>query len=588
MVSLLWRTVKNLFRVLPSSHKRKSILVVFSILLNSLFDILGLAALLPLFFVVLDPEGISNSGILLDVYESFGFTDEKYFIIFICSLIFIFVVLKNIMSLILIKYQTSFAFQLQRSFSLQLFKKYHARGFLYFKETNSNDLVRDIHNVPMAFAVNVVTATFSMLSEIIVLLVIITALVFYNPIIVLLVLAIVIPTFAIFYTFTKRKIKELAEELHEISPIISKTLFESIFGYVDVKVTGSLSKFYQQYDELLKKATRINTLNNVFKLAPTKVIESAMILGIVTIISVGVFVYSDVTKLSTILGVFALAAYRILPSINRLMLAVINLRAYEYAFDVIDRIDWKFDEEKQVDQPFEFKSAIEVDKLKFSYKDSSELVLNDLSFNVAKGETLGLIGKSGSGKSTFANVLLSFLEANSGSIKVDGRPITINDQKEWLKLIGYVQQEVYLIDGTFAENIAFGEQMDEVNKDLLEEVIDRASLREVVEGLDNGVNTNIGERGALLSGGQRQRIGIARALYAGAQILIFDEATSALDNQTEKEITDSIHKLHVENLTMIIIAHRITTLKYCDRILELENGKLKKEYQYSELIKTHL
>ncbi|MEZ4937860.1 MAG: ATP-binding cassette domain-containing protein [Crocinitomicaceae bacterium] len=588
MVKLLVRTLKNLYRVLPGNYRRKSLIVVLSILLNSLFDILGLAALLPLFFLILDNNGLQNSQYLGWFFDLFGFQDERYMILVLCALIFLFVVFKNLMSLLLLRFQTGFAFHLQKEFSLQLFKKYHARGFLFFKETNSNDLVRDIHSVPMAFAVNVVAASFSMISEIVVLLFIITALVLYNPIIVALVLAIVLPAFWLFYSLTKKKIKEITEELHEISPVISKTMFESIFGYVDVKVTGSLKQFYNQYDELLKKATRINTLSNVFKLAPTKVIESAMILGIVTIISVGVFVYSDLSKLSTILGVFALAAYRILPSINRLMIAVINLRAYEYSFDVIDRIEWEFDEEKQSESPILFKKSIKIDQVVFRYKEDTENVLNGLTFELKRGETIGLVGKSGSGKSTLANILLTFLEPNSGKILVDEKEISIHEQKEWLKLIGYVQQEVYLIDGTLAENIAFGEKPEEIDQELLIKVIERASLKEVVDQLPLGVETKIGERGALLSGGQRQRIGIARALYSGAEILVFDEATSALDNETEKEVTDSIHKLHTENLTMIIIAHRITTLKYCDRILELEKGRFKKEHKYEDLIKTHL
>jgi ABC-type multidrug transport system fused ATPase/permease subunit len=242
----------------------------------------------------------------------------------------------------------------------------------------------------------------------------------------------------------------------------------------------------------------------------------------------------------------------------------------------------KEQQQKKSDKEISFSKEIIFKDILFRFPDSEQPVLNHLSFSIQKGEKIGFVGTSGSGKTTLMNILLRFYIENSGDVLVDGVKLVRDNMSSWRKKIGYVKQDIFMIDGTIKENIAFGE--DEADEARLMKVIQQASLEKFVKSLPDGVNTLIGEFGSRLSGGQKQRIGIARSLYRDAEILIFDEATSALDNATEQEVTESIDRLSDTNKTIFIIAHRITTLKNCDKIFELKNGEIAGMHKYHELV----
>jgi ABC-type bacteriocin/lantibiotic exporter with double-glycine peptidase domain len=398
---------------------------------------------------------------------------------------------------------------------------------------------------------------------------------------------IVTPAFGLFYRFTSKKSKDIAEEQHALSPLLFKNLMESVFGYVDVKMTGTEQIFFQRHRRIQTKLMRIQTLSQVLKIAPTKIIESAMFLGIVLIIVYGVYRFDDRSSLVTLLSVFAVAAYRVLPSINRILIGVVSLNSYQYTLNMIERFSnySEDDNNKALHKQIQFNETIEGKEIKFSYAPGKDSVLKGVNFSIKRGEVLGIIGKSGSGKSTLMNMILGFLKPTSGSVTVDGIPLEDEVMEAWRSKVGYVQQDVFLTDGTIRENVAFGQDASLIDDTKVRDALKRASLIEYVDQLPSGVNTMVGERGGNLSGGQRQRVGIARSLYYGAEVLCFDEATSALDNETEQEVTEAIHNLSQGSLTLIIIAHRVTTLKYCDRILEMENGFMSKSISYDELIR---
>jgi ABC-type multidrug transport system fused ATPase/permease subunit len=298
-----------------------------------------------------------------------------------------------------------------------------------------------------------------------------------------------------------------------------------------------------------------------------------MVITIFVITAYGLFFLPDRTGLVALLGLFALAAYRILPSVNRMMIALISIKGYQYTFDIIASVKG-FEPDNITHQPISFNEEISIHELAFCFPDADKEVLNNINLTIKKGESIGIMGASGSGKTTLMNLLLGFWKPTRGTINIDEQSLSPETLKSWRDRIGYVQQEVYIIDGSVAENVAFGMESKEIDTQKLEKVLKQASLWEHIQNLPDTIHTNIGERGTRLSGGQRQRIGIARALYAGADVLFFDEATSALDTQTEEEITESIRTLADGNLTLIIIAHRESTLKYCGRIIKLKNGRI--------------
>ena len=309
------------------------------------------------------------------------------------------------------------------------------------------------------------------------------------------------------------------------------------------------------------------------------------LLSIVVIFVYVLFISAkDASTAVVLVGAFAAAAYRLMPSMNRI---VGNLMYIKRSQSTVKNLNFYADaipgrKPEIVEEDISFDTKIVFKNINYQFPDADKLVLNNINFEVQKGEKVGFVGSSGSGKTTLMNVLLRFIIEQSGAILVDGKPLTENNLRNWRKLIGYVKQDIFILDGTIKENIAFGET--EVDERRLLRAISQASLTDLVRSLPEGVNSIVGEKGSKLSGGQRQRIGIARALYREAQILVFDEATSALDNETEAEVTDAIDKLSDTNKTIFVIAHRITTLKNCNRIYELKNGTIDNVHTYAELL----
>jgi ABC-type multidrug transport system fused ATPase/permease subunit len=381
----------------------------------------------------------------------------------------------------------------------------------------------------------------------------------------------ILPLFLIFYNWVKERNARLETEVNQIQPLLDRSIFQSIFGFADVEIANAQTRFRSKIRDYLNRTVQLIIMRTVYSRLPTMVIESGMVVTIFSITAYGLFFLPNRAELGAFLGLFALAAYRILPSVNRVMIALMSIRGHQYTFDVIMQVR-DFKPEKLEHNEIQFNHKIDLRELSFRFPDQGQDLLKHINVTIKKGENVGIIGSSGSGKTTLMNLLLGFWQPTNGQICIDGTPLDASTLVSWRDKIGYVQQEVYLLDGTLAENVAFGEELDKIDLQKLEESLRQASLWEFIQTQPEGTATMIGERGTKLSGGQRQRVGIARALYSDATILFFDEATSALDTQTEEEITESIRQLSDKNLTLVVIAHRLSTLKYCDRIIELVEG----------------
>jgi ABC-type multidrug transport system fused ATPase/permease subunit len=308
-----------------------------------------------------------------------------------------------------------------------------------------------------------------------------------------------------------------------------------------------------------------------------KFVETVAVLAIFSIFISGYILNKDLTALAQFLIIFAIAAFRIIPSLNKIILSSNYIKSSSYIFqhfeitteEVINRESVEFSD------PIEFKEKLEIRELSFSFNNQKGNILNNLNLVINKGQTIGIIGSSGAGKSTLLNILLRLYEEKSGGIYIDGTKIEKYMLGAWYQLISYVPQNITLLDGSIMENIAFGINTNKINIDLLNYVIKQSQLENFINELPEGQQTQIGEKGIKISGGQRQRIGIARALYHGGKILIFDEATSSLDSETEEMLTEAINNISNKEFTVIIVAHRIQTLKYCDAVYKLENGEIK-------------
>lgn len=359
-------------------------------------------------------------------------------------------------------------------------------------------------------------------------------------------------------------------------------------GYQEIKLLNKDKYFYNQYISDFKRIGNIMQWHNVFTNAPQRVMETLAFLCLIILLGYYFLTGAAKTNMMVSLSLFVAAAYRLIPSSNKLIIAITSLKNYAYVFEVYDEIRINDISGLKPDgDPGDFGQInhIVLENLSYQYEANERPVLENLSFEISQGELIGVIGESGSGKTTLANLLLGFLEGYHGNIQINGQELSAIDIVAYRNQIGYVRQDVFIIEGSLAENIALGVPKSKIDRSRLQRSIEMASLKNFVDSLANGLDTEVGERGGNLSGGQKQRLAIARALYSDCSLLVFDEATSALDNQTEQEVNEAINKLKDSGLTMLIIAHRYTSLKNCDRILELERGKVVKEYRYEELIK---
>ncbi len=568
--NIIFSSLKRIYKVLPISFRKKSVLVLFLLLINSILEVAGLASILPLLTILLKENIIHTNEKISFFYNLFDFTNDNLFIVFIAGIVVVIIIIKNIFSLIISRYQITFSFSIMENFALRLHKLYYKKGFIYFKQNNSNFILRDTFGIPQRFASSLVMGIINLLNEFIVLILILIGIILYSPGALMIISFTMMPVFLISYKLTKNKIKKIGEEINEVVPELNRSLVESVFGYVDVIISGTFIFFYNKIKNKIKPYTNLRIKRSVFNLAPTKIIESSMVFSIFVIIFYGLFFMPEKENLISLIGIYILAAYRIMPSINRIAVALNRITENQYNFDVIEQLNIEKNlNNKNNLKEINFNNEISLENVNFKYPDAKENILTNYNLKIKKGEIVGIIGKSGKGKTTLINILLGFLEINSGKLEIDNVKLDKNTINDWQKKLAYVQQEVYLLDASFAENIAFGLDKKEIDYDKLKKVVKSAGLEDFVIQLQEGLHSNVGQRGSKLSGGQRQRIGIARALYFGAEVLFFDEATSSLDIETEKKIIKSIEKLSEKGLTMIIVAHRESTLKSVDRIIKI-------------------
>jgi len=572
-MNIIIRSIRFIRQILPKKQKKKAVGISFLLLINSGLELIGLGAILPLFVLLLESNVVEKYEWAAWLYSSFELTDERQLIVILAIGFFVVIVLKNILSLWILKIQSIFSYSLFKQFSLQIHELYYKRGYSFFKNTNSNIILRDVRTASERFAQSIVLGTLAFLNEILILVLIVAGIAIYNIEILGLLTITVFPSFFIFYRWVRKRSIELGEIKNKIEPIIGKNIFQSIFGQVDVVISGAENNFRRRIEDNLEELVEVNIKTYIYNLAPTRVIETSLMFAVAIIIAFGIYMLPSKTELIKILGLFVLAGYRIMPSINRMMIAINGLNQSIWVFEVLKPLVQNELKITPISKKIEFKKQLELNSIDFSYPDSNEVVLNNFSLKIKRGEVIGLIGPSGGGKTTVMNILLGFLKPTSGFYKIDETILSEEYYEDFYKKVGYVQQQVYLLDGSLAENIAFGYDAKYINYEKLEFVLKQASLWEMVNGLPKGVYSMIGENGAKLSGGQRQRVGIARALYSDVEILFLDEATSSLDDATEMEITESINKLSDGNLTIVVIAHRLSTLDGCNRIIKIE-GKI--------------
>lgn len=581
-----FNALKNINEILDEDQKKRSLLMWGLLLINAVFDLFGLAAIFPLMNAALEPESIHENKYLKILYDFVGIQDNITFLFILSACLFLIFLIKNTVSIIIFYIQAKFSFNISKRLSQKVFQFYYDQGYLYIANQDSGKKNYDILIIPYYFGSSYLVETLIMSTEIVVLLFIFLGLLIYNPTAVIFLMVFIIPIFGLVYLLTKNKTKRIGDERNEIYPKVTSTIIDSMQAYNDVQLSNKQHYFFKYFTALVEKINRLDSLQiGIYSKIHQRLNDIILGLSLLIIFGFAYFFRENATQILSLLTVFGIAAYRVLPAVNRIMGSTLAIKNVSYLIKELKPLaNYKLQEYKNIDA-LTFQNEIKFENVGFNYPESNKDVINGLSFSVKKGETVGFVGSSGSGKTTLLHVFLRFLPESRGDITIDGIKLDTSNNAAFQKSIGYVQQNVYIKNGTLRENIAFGLEPHEVNEMQLNKAVEDAMLSDFVSQHPDGYEMMLGENGVKLSGGQRQRVGIARALYKDAQILLFDEATSALDHETEKAIVATINHLAKLDKTIIIVAHRVTTLEMCDRIYSLEDGKVKGVYRYDEVLK---
>jgi ABC-type multidrug transport system fused ATPase/permease subunit len=584
---------KSFLRIIENlSPKRKveSFFIVVLIFLLSIIDLFGLAAVIPIIYMATDYNVVYSNSILHSIFEISGIKDPRTFIFVSVLALFGVFLMKNLAGIFIQYIYSRFSFSIASELTNTQMNRYYRKPYIYFKNNNSNIIARDIATIPTEFASNILIPGFTILTEVVIILLMSVGIAIYNFSLWLTVILVMGPAIFLFYSVARKRIYMLGQNRNFLRGKLYKELYENLHGFVDVKLSNKESFFIERFKVSLESFFTNQRQYFVIESSTTKFIEIVAFGGIVLIFVYGLYFSKGNEQILSFLTIFATASYRLMPSANRMLNAFMKIRSSEYILDTLERDaseDIKHATKTDVDIEIPFSDAISIDNVNFHYNESSP-VLKGISFHIRKGEMIGVIGETGSGKTTLINIILRLFIEKSGSILIDGKPLTPSHTISYHKKIAYVRQDFYLIDGSLAENIAFGIKKEDWDESRIMDVLDKTYLSEFVKKLPNGIHTSIGEHGGKLSGGQKQRVAIARALYNNCEIIVFDEATSALDNDTEEEILQTIKTLQDAHKTVILIAHRLTTLRYCNRIYEIANGEILKVHNYQDLIKEKL
>lgn len=572
--------IKKIFYIFNKKQKFHLFILLIIITIGAFLELLGVSGILPLVNVVLTPNTINEKWYFIAMQDILKIHEVGQFVLVLALGLSILYIIKNIFLIMMYDLQYRFTNNNQRHLAIKLMNTYVNQEYLFHVSHNVADLQRNI-SVDVAQFFLVILNFLQLITEGMVCLVLGVFLLITDittTITVVLLLGVFLTVFAAIF---KKKLGVLGQRNREVNATATKWLLQTFGGIKEIKVFNKERFFLRNYDQSYADYAVIQRKQSLMGIIPKPIMETICICGLLLTVAVKIYFGSEeeINNFFPTISVFAIAAFRMLPSFNRItayMSAIMYNRSSVAAvykdLKQLETVPEGSDENFKTSGEFHVNTEIKIERVSFVYPNMENEVLSDISLVIQKNKSTAIIGPSGAGKSTLADIILGVLRPVSGSVKVDGVDINEN-MNAWHKAVGYIPQTIYLMDDTIKSNIAFGIDDQEIDQERLWEVIKEAQLSEFIQSLENGLETKIGDRGVRLSGGQRQRIGIARALYHNPQVLLLDEATSALDGDTEEAVMDAINQLH-GNKTLIIIAHRLTTIQKCDIIYEVSDGKI--------------
>lgn len=597
----IFRVIKKFSLILSEYQKRRIVQLAILMLIGGILETFSVSLIYPFMNMIMSPDEMMQKWYIVKVCDLFSIDSYRVFLVLFAVVIAATYILKNIY--LLFEYNVQYRFVYGNMFLMQkrILDVLIHRPYEYFLSINSGEIVRIVGN-DTAQAFIILTTLLSLFTEMTVAVMLIITMFISAPIITICLAAVLFVLLMLIFNVLKPILQSAGRKAQVAGTGMNKWLLQSIQGIKEIKVSSTERFFQDSYDAngtiYVTSQRKSQTMNAM----PRFCLEAFCMATLFIVVAILLYTGVSFESIVPMVSVVAMAAIRILPSINRISVSITTIAYNEPMLDkLIENVslmendmskpadavreeaggvivksyqEYQLNQDKGgIEKPFPLlKDAISLYSVTYRYPNSKSLVLNGIEMKIKKGESVGIIGSTGAGKTTVVDLILGLLNPQSGQIEVDGVNIR-NDLRAWRSQIGYIPQFIFMLDGSIRENVAFGVSKENISDDNVWSSLEKAALLEFVKTLPKGLETEIGERGVRLSGGQRQRIGIARALYSNPSVLILDEATSALDNETEAAIMESINGLHGQK-TMIIIAHRLTTIENCDHIFKIENCKI--------------
>ena len=583
----LLRLLKKVISILDNKEKRYFYYLSIAFFFVALVETFGVVLIIPFIEIASNPEIINSNYQLNLINNFFQFSNTNNFILFLGISYFFYLIFSQAFKAVIMYFQLRYTFSLEASISKRLLESYLRQTYSWFLDKHSGDMGKGILSEVAETIHYSLNPLLAMISQLFLTFQLIVLIVLVNPIVALITLLFLLVLNLVIFNKVKNWIKLIGINKVKHNQRRYKTVVEAFGAIKEIKLSGIEKSYSNKFSSAASDFSTANSNVQIVSILPKYLLEALSFGFLILFILYNLNLGNNLTKVLPILSMFAFAALRLIPAFQQIFS---SLNKINFSTKGLDDILYRLNENKNLEiskktnDSLQIKNKIEINDLNFIYPNSNRMALNKINLSILAGKKIGVVGSTGSGKTTLIDILLGLLKPTNGKISLDGNEISKLGLREWQNSIGYVPQNIFLSDKTVAENIAFGHTLEELNIERVKEVCKIASLHEfITKELDQNYFTEVGERGIRLSGGQRQRIGIARALYNNPSLLVLDEATSALDNLTEKKIIESIAD-NSKNITTIIIAHRLNTIKNCDCIYYLEDGEIKSSGTYEELI----
>jgi ATP-binding cassette, subfamily B, bacterial PglK len=581
-------SLKKFLELISSSEKKKLLILIFMILVMALIDMLGVASIMPFMAVLANPELIETNRIIGAMYAYSGSANKESFFFFL-GLIFFFILIFSLFFKGLTSYlQIRFAMMCEYTIGKRFIEGYIHQPYVWFLNRHSSELGKNILSEVQNVILNIVMPLVTIFSQGAVVIAIFLLLLFIDTTLSLSVLLFLGIFYFGIYKIMSLKLSAVGKSRLESNEGRFTAVMETFAASKEVKIGNHEDFCIKNFSKPAKIYAQKQITAEVIATLPRFIFEAIAFGGLMIVILYLTNNQGNFSNSIPIVTLYAFAGYRLMPALQFIYRAFSQIRFAESSLVLLHS---DLTSLKKINSGsdnfgiFKFEKDIQLKNIVFKYPNLENPILQKLSLKILAKNVVALVGKTGSGKTTIVDLIMSILDPTSGTLEIDGKIINKNNCKSWKKIIGYVPQQIYLANNTIESNIAFGVDADKIDFSEIERSAKIANLHEFVTNhLPDGYKTFVGERGVRLSGGQRQRIGIARALYHNPQVLIMDEATSALDNLTEKAIMQTINELR-KDVTIIIIAHRLSTVQKCDQIYLVDNGKIAAQGKFEELVK---